>query len=223
MATKITAAAGFYLDRESLTYFTSKNSEVPAVPLTAEVVQNLHIVSEPALERVLRAWVEHTRVVPSTLVLLVSEGITFSLDLTDPSVTESTPEVQSFLELVPFNEVQSKIFRLESGVRVVAVNRNLIEPLVSVLEKMGFTVVCVTTGFVMGMDEQAQFTPEIGQKTLSSPDVLLRYNLLSETEIIAKVAKPEPFLSVKIDKKVVAMLLVFLVLLSVLGFLLWSQ
>ena len=219
----MTISAGFYVERNALTFFSTKGTDVPPITLTSEVIQDLRIVSEPALERIIKTWMEQNKILPTKVMLVLANSVTFSTDLSDPAATIDSPEVQAFLDLVPFKDVTHKVFRLENSVRATATNQHLIDPLIFVLEQLGFSVLCVAPAYAINIDDQTPFSKELGKQLLDSIATLMKYNFISQQDLVDKLREPQPFLSTKIDMKLIGMVGLFLVLLAVLGILLVLQ
>jgi hypothetical protein len=223
MAEKISFPSAFYIDKQQLSFVSAKQGEVLTLPLSNEVVQDLGIISESGLERVVGHWVDQSKITPGQTLLILSDQITFSADINEVTAKASDPEVENFTTMLPFERVIHKVFPLENKARVTAVNASLLLPLKSVLEKLGFSVICISPSFAVGFDEKTEFSKEIGKSAMEMADVLFKFNLLSDDEVTSKLHAPEAFLSVKIDKKVIGMISVFVILLVVLGMMVWLQ
>jgi hypothetical protein len=223
MSEKISFPSAFYIDKQYISYISAKQGEVVQLPLTNEVFQDLSVISESGLERVVAHWVEQTKITPGQTLLILADSISFSADINEVTAKDTDPEVENFITALPFERVIHKVFPLENKARVTAVNALLLQPLKSVLERIGFTVICVSPSFAVGFDEKTEFTKEIGRSAMEMADILFKYNLLSDDEVTSKLHAPEAFLSVKIDKKIIGMISVFVILLAVLGVMVWMQ
>lgn len=213
---KIDITATFFLDTQTLAYFAPGFEEVATLHLTSEVIQDLEIVNESALERVINNWLQQTKIPPSQVLLLVSPKTYFAKQLPSMPVDQNDPEVQSFLDLVPFDDLKVNILPLADGAHVMAQNKLLIEPIVAVLERLGFKVVCITSAASVGMTEADTLTVANGQAALSAIDQVLTYNTLSPEQVLEKITVKDDFLAVKFDAKLIAMSVSFVLLILVL-------
>jgi hypothetical protein len=220
---KETIKAGFYLDRSSLTYFDHQTEQLTSISLTSEVIQDLEIVSQPALERVIKSWLDQTKIVPGHMMLIVSQSVFYSQTLSTLPSKKDDPQVVAFLDLVPFEEIKTNIFPLQKGALIMAQNQLLLDPVVETLEKLGFKVLSVLGGFAIGLAPKLAFSVEKAKFALDNFDALNNFNVLTPEEVAQKATQKEVFLAVKFDKKLILMIVVFVVLLSLLGGLLFLQ
>jgi hypothetical protein len=224
MKTTPPITAGFFVARDSLTYFATGLENVNQLALSSEIMTDLEIVSQNSLERVIVNWLEQYKIVPTKICLVLDESVYFNTTLEQMPAPQGDPAIQEFLDILPFDDVLIKNFPLEKGAISVAVNQNFLKPLVAVLEKVGFQVLCIAPAFVLNVDlTQTPFNPEIAKGVIEKIELLNQYNLMSEAEVEAKVAPPEPFLSVKFNPQLIGLIVLFVVLIAVLVGLLIMQ
>ncbi len=224
MSSKTSLSAGFFVKRNSLTFFSRNLEDVVEITLSSQIMTDLEIVSQANLERVLANWVEQIKLTPGPICLLLDNSVYFDATLQQMPADESEPPVQAFLDTVPFNDPLVKYFPVQSKVMALAVNQGFLQPLISALEKVGFVVLCVAPAFVLNADfTKTPFSKEHGTEALSDFDTLNQFNFIPKTEVDAKITPPRPFLSVQINARLITMVLVFLVLIAVLGGVLYMQ
>lgn len=216
MNKKISVFSCFCINRGSIVFYSPDLLDLTTIPLTAEIMQDLDIVNEAALERVIKNWMRQSQIVPKTTAVYFVEETFFFTDLASIPATTQEPEVVAFTEAVPFDHVITKVFPIGSGARVVAINKDLLIPILSVLEKSGFTVLSVSPDFAVGITKEAPFTKEVAQKSLLNQDLITIYNFLDEAQVESKLQLDESFLAVKFDKKLIAMIISFAVLVGIL-------
>lgn len=204
-------------------FYSPELIDLSIITLTSEIIQDLEIISQSALERVIENWLKQSQIEPKTLAICFVEENYFYQDLTDGTRGSEDPQVKSFLENIPFNHIIAKIFPLQKGSRIAAINKSLLKPLITVLEKCGFTVLAATPAFAMGVNADNPFSKEIAKKSLQNQDIFKVYNFLSAEEIEAKLAKEKSFLSVEINKKLIIMIAFLLLLVGILVVLLINQ
>ncbi len=216
MANKLNPQACFLVSRDKLYFFSNERGEVLELPFSSEIMQDLEIVSPASLERVLKNWLDQTKIVPKQAVLMLDNSICFQRKLSAvPSNVDE--ELQKFLEVVPFTEVSQKIFPMEGGAYIVAINQNLLQPLVSTLEKLGFIIINISPAFLFNVDaSQTTFNKGVAQQIMANVELLLNFSFLTSAELEAKIVEPKPFLTVKFDKKLISLIVVFIILIGVL-------
>ncbi len=204
--------AVFFINRTRLSLYTAEKSEVVDLPLSEEIARDLEIVSQPSLERVLNNWLEQLKITPQQAIVVLDDSIYFSKKIAQANGVSAEVREQ-FLSIVPFNKVRTKTFPIQEGAFILAVNKNFIEPLTSALEKVGFIVVSISPAIIFGINfSQKPFDKEVAELMLSKLDLIQQYSLLTKEEVEAKIVEPEPFFSVKLNKKVILLLVVFIVL-----------
>lgn len=205
----------FYVTRKSLFFYAKELSDVVELPFSCEVSQDLEIISQISLERILVNWLEQLKIVPGQAILLLDESVYFRNIIERWPASDQDPLVQDFLALVPFHEVSIKHFPLKKGACTTVINKNFLTPLIDVLEKVGFVIVTATPSFVLNLDyAKTGFTQKLATQIVAQINVLAQFSFLSMAEVTAKLIEPKPFLSFKIDAKLIGMI-VFLVVLSI--------
>lgn len=205
----------FYVTRRSLFFYAKELSDVVELPFSSEVSQDLEIISQISLERILVNWLEQLKIIPGQAILLLDESVYFRNIIEHWPASDQDPLVQDFLALVPFHEVKIKNFPLKKGACTTVINKHFLLPLIDVLEKVGFVIVTATPSFVLNLEHaKTGFTQKLATQIVAQINVLAQFSFLSIEEVTAKLVEPKPFLSVKIDAKLIGMM-VFLVVLSI--------
>ncbi len=218
-------SAGFFVTRSGLVFFSQASENLIELPLSSQIVSDLEIVSQSSLQRVLLNWLEQIKIVPGYITLILDDSVYFSTKLKQIPTDDSDQEIQAFLESVPFDDSILKTFSRDDGeALVVAVNQDFLQPLIACLEKVGFIVLCVFPALILGINSHdTPFNKEIATSTIRKMDELQKYNILSSADVSSKIVSEHPFLEVKIDKKIILMIVVFAFLLAVLVVLLIFQ
>lgn len=211
------------INRQSMMFYSPELIDLAIINFTSEIIQDLEIVSQSALERVIKNWLNQAQIETKTLAIYFIEENYFYQDLTGNIQSSEDPQIKSFLENIPFNHIVAKIFPMQKGSRIAAINKSLLKPLITVLEKCGFTVLAATPAFAVGINADNPFSKELAKKSLQNEEIFKVYNFLEAEEIETKLAKEKNFLSVEINKKLIIMIAFLLLLVGVLVALLISQ
>ncbi len=216
MNKKIAIHSCFCINRGSMVFYSPDLHDVTTIPLTAEIMQDLGIVNEAALERVIKNWIRQSQLVPKTVSVYFVDETYFFTDVPSIPATTQEPGVVAFTETVPFDHVVTKIFPVGTSARIVAINKDLLFPIVSVLEKSGFTVISVSPDFAVGITREAPFSKELAQKALKNLDLITTYNFFDKAQVDRKLLLDESFFAIKFDKKLIVMIISFVVLIGIL-------
>lgn len=215
----------FFVDRGSIKYYEYDSADVIDVKLSSEVVVDLEIVSQSSLERVLKTWSEQLKIIPGNTTLFLDDSVCFHKNLPAvPADLSSDPAVQEFIETIPFADLETKVFPMEKGAILTAVNKGFMRPIVTTLENIGFKVLSISPAYILGHDfSKTPFSKEIASPVLDRNEFLMQYSFLSPEEVEQKLTEEKPFMSITITPKVIAMGVVFILLIVVLVVLLILQ
>lgn len=211
------------LNRESMMFYSPELIDLSILNLNSDIIQDLEIISQSALERVIKNWLSQAQIEAKTLAIYFAEENYFFKDLTDTKINPQDPEIKNFLENIPFNHVVTKVFPMSQGARIAAINVSLLKPLVTVLEKCGFTILAATPAYVFGINISNPFSKELAKKSLENQEIFKVYNFIDQEEVEKKLAAQKTFLSVEINKNLIIMIAFLLILIVVLVVLLISQ
>jgi hypothetical protein len=213
-----------FVERHQLTIAQSGGAAVASIALSTDVVVDLEVTNQKLLEKRISDLLDQTQIEPKLAIVIMAESTTFSKDLPGGMPKEGDPALTDFLHLVPFENTLMKVFPTSAGSRAVAMNRDLIVPILMTLEGLGFPIVAISPAFSLGVDlTKTGFTKEVVPQAEAKINIFLAYNYFSYEEIKDKLNPPKPFLSVKIDAKLIVMVVIFAVLLLILGALLQVQ
>lgn len=223
MTKKLVSHNCIYLAQNNLVFFMPELTEVFPLTMPSEIFIDLEIISEPGLERVIKNWLQQTKLKPNSSVVLIDESDYFFQDVNKLPQLVSKEEISEFASTAPFNDVITKVFPTRSGSRIIAINRDLLYPLVTVLEKCGFNVLAVAPAFASGISSENPFTKELAFTALKNQGLYGAYNFIEVAQLEEKIAKETSFFSVQVNKKLIAMVVMLLTLVAVLIGLLFIQ
>lgn len=137
--------------------------------------------------------------------------------------------IQSFLDMVPVEEVASKIYKTEKGFKIVATNKKLYETVILTFIKMRFVIDAVLPYSVLPADyyNGNKISQETANKIFKKTEFLKQYSLLEENSYALSRAANETHgldMTTKVSsKKDYALIAVFLLLLIILGALVYTN
>jgi len=216
MSDKYYAHSCVLVTRESLVLYSPELTELVPIPMSNEILLDLEVINQPGLERIIKNWLRKSQFVPQSLAIYFVADTYFYQDVTQVPASIEDPTVISFVETVPFTDLVTKIFPTSGGARVIAINRDLLQPMISVFEKAGFSVVAATPSFAAGITSDNPFSPEVAKESLDDETVFTTYNFLEAKEAEERLESEKPFMSFKLNKKIIAMIAVFVVLIIIL-------
>lgn len=223
MAKQLIPHDSIYVAKNNLVFFMPDLAELATLSMSSDVFFDLEIISEPGLERVLKNWLQQSRLKPNSTAVFIDEANYYYTDLAKTPAAVSAEEIQEFANTVPFNDVISKVFPTQRGSRIIVLNRNFLYPLVTVLERCGFNILLVAPAFAAGITSETPFTKELAFNSLKNQNLYSQYNFIEVAQLAEKIAREKSFFSVEVNKQLIAMVLILFGLVAVLISLLLFQ
>ncbi|MBA3723846.1 MAG: LytR C-terminal domain-containing protein [Candidatus Levybacteria bacterium] len=159
-----------YLQKDKFQFMSPFLASIVEFRFTQEMVQDLDVLSSDLLEEQIKLFVANGKIPPSNVIIVLCDNAYFIKDILLPnqpppippkpgqpntpvakvSLDDLKPQIDLFVEHVPYENVVSKTFPLKNGVRVCAVNQDFYGTIQSAFEKAGFIVASVFPGMVLG-------------------------------------------------------------------------
>ncbi len=160
------------LQAKSFLFFGSNASSVLQFPFTTQMVADLDVVNQDLLESEIISFIESHKILPADMVVILSSEVLFEKDMPKPT-QQQTPyqksitnaeDILTFLNLIPFEDVDSKSYPTDKGTIIYAVNKQLYDTIEKVFEKKGFTILAVTPAPLLA--KQIPLTGQVNGETL---------------------------------------------------------
>ena len=100
----------------------------------------MEIINVEEFRKQIKAFIEANRVLAADIIIVLSADVLFEKDIQTQDPNIQVQETQKFLDLVPFDSISTKVIPGQGGVRIIAVNRNLVDVLKASFEEMEFLV-----------------------------------------------------------------------------------
>lgn len=195
----MTARPGvLYLLRDRFQLYSPFLRQVVEFKFTPEMVLDLDVLNEELFEEQIKAFVTNGKIPPGNIIFILSDNSYFVKDITSAtqapaqpqkpgqqtpqpsvSVKDLQPQIDMFVEHVPYENVVSLTFPLKNGVRVCAVNQDLFKTVVRGFEKAGFKVDYVIPGMALGGGLSAKpiMDGTLANMAIQKAAALKQYNL----------------------------------------------
>lgn len=160
-----------YLERDRLRFYSASLPVIPVLEFPPTAVSDLEVKKTEELRGLVKSFVEQNKLIPSPLIIILSAASCFEKDFPDGNCDEKEPEIQKFIEAVPFDYVRAKTFRLGKVCKVIVANRDLYEVLEVAFGKLGFTLVAVASFTPLGLSlSKNGFDSLVGRQILQRVD-----------------------------------------------------
>lgn len=197
-----------FLQRDSFQIYSPYLPTVMEFRFVPEIVRDLDVINKELLENLIKLFITNAKIPPSGMIIVVGDTAAFIKDFLPPAppppqpgqLPQPTPgitdelkvEAEKFADHVPFEQVVSKTFPWNNGLRVFAVNEELYESIKRSFEKNGFTIDTVIPGFLLGNTISANHALDVATaSTLPDRIVALKQNNLLIRQ------EPQPLLKEK--------------------------
>jgi len=151
-----------YLQKDKFQFYDANIGRVFEFRFVPEIIRDLDVINTELLENLVKVFVANSKITPCNLVFVLAENAYFTKDFVPPPQQKNAtaqPEVtkellqkqaEEFIEHVPFDNVVSKTIQLKGGLKVCATNKDFYESLAIAFEHLGFTMLSVIPGLVLG-------------------------------------------------------------------------
>lgn len=196
----------FYVEAGKAWFYNAGISSPMLLEFPPDVFSNMEVVDRKKMEALIQSFLESYKIAPSSLVIILSPNVTFEKDLSS-GATEA-PEIQKFLDFVPFEEPVHKEFDFSGKKKIVAANKELLDVLEKSFRLRQFNVngaypLSFFQILIPSLKESLNF-----EAILTKLDDLKDYNFLKTSGIINKL----PAEGAQKNKRLYVLLAVFGVL-----------
>jgi len=135
--------------------FMSDGARILVYDFPQGIVTDWDVTNRGVFQDSLANFIIVNKIEPSPITFILSEQACFSKDIVIKEPEKLDEATAMFLDAVPFNYVISKVYRVGSGVRVIAGNKDMIDSVAEVFEDKGFPLFAVVPAAIF---------PEVGSK-----------------------------------------------------------
>ncbi len=207
----------FYLEPNRGFFYDQTLPSPIAVEFPPDIISDLEVVSKKKLEYAIQAFINSYKLVPKSIIILLSPNVTFDKDFTLGTV-QIDKSIQEFLDLVPFQEYISRQSKFPGKIKLVAANKDLTEVIKDSFANMDFAVsAIIPLSFCLEVIPQLQASLDLALILEKVPE-LRAFSLTSEIIIPEGSQKKEK----KDIKRLYMMIGVLVILFLILFFVIYK-
>lgn len=213
-----------YLFRDGFDYYGSQMSGGIRFVFPQTSVKDLDVLNKQELKEAIHSFITQNQILSGNYLIVLSEHVYFEKDFLNVKEEQQNAALQSYLETVPFENTYIKTFPIENGFKAVVVNKDLCSILQETFLDKGFTSDGITPVLVLGTQLSG------GENGLSADSIHLlfeKYSVLKQNSFLLQnedVRKNFYSQDVSgqgdnpktLNKQLVALLAVFILLLTIL-------
>jgi hypothetical protein len=162
-----------YIDRNYL-YFYGGNVHAP-IPLQFQptTVKDMELINFEELEKQIDTLVKTNKILPDETGIVIAHQSSFEKLIPSKVVgVELETEKKKFLDNVPFEDIMYKEFPAANGIRLIAVNKELIYAIKNIFLHRGFRIVAITSVTALYPENDVPFNLSLAQQFIKKTSQL---------------------------------------------------
>jgi len=147
-----------FLESSRISLCLKDTNNILQLDLPPDTVSDLEVIDRDKFEQLVNSFFQTDafKGIEFDVALVFSRDVTFEKDFTDNATKVNYEEIQKFLDIVPFEDILSKTYKINRKAKIVAVNRSLYDVICLALEKNKAYI-----SLVVPMAILAETTPEL--------------------------------------------------------------
>ena len=208
----------FYLETNRGFFYDQTLASPVAIEFPPDILMDLEVVSKKKLETAIQTFLNTYKIVPKSIVILLSPNVTFDKDFAVGTV-QMDKNIQEFLDLVPFQEYISRQSKFPGKIKLVAANRDLTDAIKDSFADMNFVVTAIIPlSFCLEAIPQLQSNLDLALILDKAPE-LRAYSLTSEVVVSEEAQKKK---DTKDSKRLYGMIGILAILFLILFFVIYK-
>lgn len=190
-------AGVIFLDRSKLDVYIDGAESIITFTLPQNLVRDLEVLNKDQLISQIATFIQANTIYQAHIVILLGENILFQKDIQNadmvPQPEEQDKEVKKFLETVPFENVSSKAYPIQQGMKVIATNTDLYDVVRRAFENTGSTIDAVIPATLLS-DQFAAINglnSELITAIFANAEAIKNQSLISPEEEALKIKQIE--------------------------------
>lgn len=214
-----------FINRNKLQFYSSGFGQIVAMDIPSTIINNLEVVSRDQLYVLVNQWLKQNSPGGDQLLFILSSSTYFDREIAGNDETGQETEILKFYDLVPFEELTTKVITVSNGKHVFAVNKLYLEAIQHAFYLQGLRVIGIIPVFVLGAHAvKQQLDPDMGAYVVKHAEVLLPYSVVDALESGGSASMNMPVSSAaKSNSRMMVMVSIFGVLLLILIVLLLTR
>jgi hypothetical protein len=126
-----------FIESNRISFLIKDTRDILQLDLPLDTISNLEVLSRDKLGQLIDSFFQTNgfKDIELDIILVFSQDVAFEKDFVDDAVKVKDEEIQKFLDMVPFEDVLSKIYKFNKKIKVVAINKVLFDVVHLCLEK----------------------------------------------------------------------------------------
>jgi len=190
-----------------------------SLDIPQDIIRDGEVIFPDKLGELVTSFIQQNKIAPAELVMLLADDLTFNTTIKIEDAKTSEEQIQTFIDLVPFEDVSYREFVTPTEVTVIAANHDFIQIIKNAFIKQGFSIAFIISQLVLTKHNiSTSYTIETINEVLKKFDTLQLSSLKTEQEQLQtekKLQEEKNFYSTNIKPSTLALIGIFVFLLIV--------
>ena len=204
-----------YIDKNKALFYQDMDGSILQMDFPPDIISDQELTGREKLEHLIESFLETNKLGKGNIIFIYSPDITIEKDFPDEPAGNKNEEIQKFIDMIPFEEVLSKIYKLDKKTKVVAINQEIYDSIKNIFVKKNFLVLGIIPSTVLA-ETVAELSMNIDLAFIANKIYSLRqYGMVNEGELSNQNTKEKSGLR-KQNIRMYALIIVFAILLFIL-------
>lgn len=171
-----------YIDKNKALFYKDVDGSILQMDFMPDTISDQEVTGREKLEYLIKSFLETNKLEKGNIIFIYAPDIAIEKDFPDEMAGNKNDEIQKFIEMIPFEEVLSKIYKLDKNTKVVAINQALYESIKNIFTQRNFLVLGVIPSTVL-QATVAELSMNIDLAFIANRiDSLRQYSIVNESE-----------------------------------------
>jgi len=205
-----------YIDKNRALFYRDVDDSILQMDFPPGIISDQELTGREKLEHLIESFLETNKLGKGNIIFIYAPDITIEKDFPDELAENKNEEIQKFIDMIPFEEVLSKIYKLNKKTKVVAINQELYESIKNIFAKLNFLVLGIIPSTVLA-ETVTELSMNIDLAFIANKIYSLKqYSMVNDEELKNDNTKEKPSLAKKQKVRLYFLLSIFAILLFVL-------
>lgn len=138
-----------YISKNKALIYQDVDGSMLQMEFPPDIMSDQELTGREKFEHLIESFVEINKLRKGNIVFIYAPDIAIEKDFSDELANNKNEEIQKFIDMIPFEETISKIYKLNKKTKVVAINQEIYESLENIFAKTGFLVLGIIPSTVL--------------------------------------------------------------------------
>ena len=138
-----------YIDKNKALFYQDADGSMLQMDFPPDIISDQEYTDGEKLEHLIEAFLETNKLEKGNIIFIYAPNVAIEKDFPDELAENKNEEIQKFIDMIPFEEVMSKIYKLNKKTKVVAINQEIYESIKSIFASKNFLILGIIPSTVL--------------------------------------------------------------------------